>query len=68
MRYKMNYEQQNERIDIRSLLQDPAIREEIMTQVIMERFEEENIQITKEEAKIHYEDYFVFSDFWKKHF
>jgi hypothetical protein len=64
----MYYEQQNEKIDIRDLLEDPAIREEIMTQVIIKRFEEEDVLITKEEAKIHYEDYFVFSDFWKKHF
>ena len=64
----MNYEQQNEKIDFRSLLQDPAIREEIMTEAILSRFKEEDIHITKEEAKIYYEDYFVFSNFWKKHF
>ena len=68
MRCKMNYEQQNENIDIRALLQDPAIREEIMNEAFIKRFEEENVHITKEEAKIHYDDYFVFSDFWKKHF
>ena len=62
------YYEQNGNIDIRTLLQDPIIREEIMTQAIIKRFEEEDIHVTEEEAKIHYEDHFVFSDFWKKHF
>ena len=64
----MNYEQQNDQIDIRALLQDPAIREEILTEAIIKRFEEKNIYISKEEAKKHYEDNFIFSDFWNKHF
>jgi hypothetical protein len=62
------YYEQNGNIDIRTLLQDPIIREEIMTQAIIRRFEEEDILVTKEEAKIHYEDYFIVTDFWKKHF
>ncbi len=58
----------NNKFDIRALLQDPAIKEEIMTEAIRKRFEEAGTHITREEARIHYEDYFVFSNFWKKHF
>ena len=44
----MYYEQQDEKLDLRTLLSDPSIREEIMTEAIIKRFEEEDIHVTKE--------------------